>query len=284
MFCVRCGKEIEENTAFCSYCGASLSSEAPAPTEENGVATLFHSILGKNQFRLAAIFYLISVCASVLATIIGGEFPVLNIVMYVFILISLFKLNNLAVSSAPLIAFASPLKTLRIIVKIYRIVLWVVVGIFAVCGLLIAFVGAIAGVGIGEIIEEALNEANLSLYDGVISSLGGIALVFMGTIFIVLAIIVALLNVFSFGSYYKTVSSAELTAGTGTYKIEALGATRGWLIFTVVCQCISALSIFIDIGPTTLLGLVSTGFNIAFTCLLINCIDEIKNSRQFEIL
>ncbi len=284
MFCVHCGKEIEENSSFCSYCGGSQMPNTAENEAENGVLTLFRSVFGSKNFRLATIFYLVSVCASTLATIIGGELSLLNVAMYVFILISFFKLNKSATDNSPLIAFASPLKTLRIIVKIYRVVLWVLVGVFAVCGALISFVGIIAGAGIGEIIEEALNEANLSLYGGALSTLGGIAVTVMGIIFIVVAVIVALMNIFMLGSYYKTVSSAELSARTGCYQLEAVDATRSWLIFTVVCQCISALTVILEINASIILGLVSTGFSIAFAVLMLNCIDEIKNSRQIENL
>ncbi len=33
MFCGNCGKEIEDTSEFCSYCGAAVEKEAPAEND-----------------------------------------------------------------------------------------------------------------------------------------------------------------------------------------------------------------------------------------------------------
>lgn len=274
MFCVHCGKNLVNNASFCSYCGASQAPEAKQTNGENSVATLFQSFFGSTNFLVATVFFLVFVCASALSNITSGVLPIG--IFHVLVTIAFFKLQGLAKKGAPLFAFVAPLKMLRIIIKIYRIVLWVLVGVVAVCGAIISFVGVIAGAGLGEIIEEALHEADIYLYDGAISHLGGIALLFIGIIFVFLAAIIAIINAFAFGAFYKTVSSAEFSAQTGKYQIDALGSTRGWLIFTIVCQCISSIAFFADINASTILGLISTGFNVTFTILIIGSINNIK--------
>ncbi len=284
MFCVHCGKEIEDGAAFCSYCGENQTVGSAEANEENQIASLFHSLFGNDNFRLATVFYIIYAVASVLSGLVSDTFAAGNIVLHIFVLIALFKLNNLARNGAPLIAFTSPLKTLRIILNVYRIILWVGVGIFAVCALLTILVGGIAGSEFGQIFEESLNEANIYLSDGAISSLGGITMFIFGILFMILAVALALVNVFMFGSYYKSVRSAEWTAGTGNYNIESLSATYSWLIVTIVFSSISALSVLTDINLASVLELISTVFNIAFTALILKLIGKLKNSGQIENL
>lgn len=284
MFCVHCGKGIEDGAAFCSCCGENQTTEAAEVREENRIASLFYSLFGNNDFRLATVFYLIYAIASVLSGLVSDTFAAGNIVLHVFVLIALFKLNGLARDGAPLIAFTSPLKTLRIILNVYRIILWVAVGIFAVCALLTILVGGIAGSEFGQFFEETLIETNIYLSDGMISSLGGIAMFIFGLLFMIVAVVIALVNVFMFGSYYKSIRSAEWTAGTGNYNIESLSATYSWLIVTIVFGSISALSVFADINLASVLELIATVFNIAFTALILKLIGKLKNSGQIENL
>ena len=280
MFCVHCGKEIPENAASCSFCGRKQVPDTQAPAEENGVATIFHSVFGSNNFHLAVVFFLVYACASTLLTLASGELPLP--IIDIFIILSFFKLHKLGKDSAPLFSFTSPLKTLRIIVKIYRVLLWILVGVLAVCGVIVAIAGAVSD---ADFTEEIMNESNISLYGDIFLKHGGISVAFIGIIFILVAIVIAVLNVFTFGSFYKSVKSVEWTAGTGKYQIRNLGSTYGWLIFVLVCTSVSTLDVIDSAANAeTILSLIATGFHFAFTILILNCIKQLKNSRQIENL
>ncbi len=282
MFCVHCGKEIEENAAFCSNCGTKQASTVYEPQETKG-ATVFHSVFGSNTFHIATVFFLVYVCASALANIVNGILPFS--IFHIFITIALFRLHSLAKKDAPLFAFASPLKTLRVVIKIYRVLLWIAVGFLAFAGVIITLLGIFSSVSSAEILEELLNESNIAIFGGAFLTLGGIALYILGIIVLSVAVLVAVMNIFCFGAYYKAAKSAEWTAGTGVYQLKGLGATYGWMIFTIVSVCISTLSALTALdNPANIIGLVANGFFVVFSILMLNCINQAKNSRQIENL
>ncbi len=274
MFCIHCGKEIENGTAFCSYCGGEQIVNSNSTANGNDVLSLFHLNFGSNNFHLATVFYLVSVCAAALSNIAAGSMPLP--ILEIFIIISLFKLNNLGKQNAPLLAFASPLKTLRVIVNIYMVVLWVLIGIFGVCGIILCASGSFIGVGVAEVFEKALSEYNFSLYAEELSELGGLIFAVLGIIFIIVAVVCALFNVFMYGSFYKTAKSTEWTAGTGRFLIEKVDSTYKWLVFMVVMSCISATFTLFSSGAVGILTTVSTGFSVAFLILVLGILKNFK--------
>ncbi len=274
MFCVHCGKEIENGATFCSYCGGSQEVKTEKATEENGVLSRFQALFSDNKFHLATLFFLVSTVAAALSTIASGEVPLP--VLEIFIIISLFKLGNLAKSGAPLISFASPLKTIKIIVNIYSVILWVLVGIFGVCGIILAVAGSAIGVGAAEIFESVVSDFDISFFGEFLSESGGIIFTVIGIIFIVAAVICALLNVFMYGSFYKTAKSAEWTAGSGTFVLEKVESTYKWLVFTAVMSGISALFTGVS-NVANLLNFVSGGFNVAFIVMILLLLKNFKN-------
>ena len=282
MFCKKCGKKIPDNSLFCTFCGAEQGETAPME-QSGGAATVFHSVCASNDFHLLTVFYLVSVCASALASVAVGTVPLP--IIQIFIIIALFKLEKLAKQNAPLADFASPLKTFRIIINIYRIFCWIAAIIIGVCGAITLIAGgALAAGGIAEYAEEFLSEVDLApQLVPLVSSLGGMFIGFLGIIFIVIGIITAVLNIFMYGSFYKTAESAELSAKTGDIYIDSLSKTRVWLIVSAVLSGISALST-LSAGIAGVLGFVGAGFNVVFMIFVIKILDNLKNYRQNGIL
>ncbi len=281
MFCKNCGKEIVDNSLFCTFCGAEQGEKAPMK-QGDGTASIFHSVCASNNFHLLTLFFLISVCASALISVAAGTLPLP--IIEIFIIVALFKLEKLAKSGSPLSEFASPLKTFRVIIKIYQVLSWIVAVILFVCGVITLFAGgALAGGGIATLADEFLAEVDLAELEPFVSALGGMFVGFLGIIFIVIGVVMALLNIFMYGSFFKTAESAELSAKTGDIYFTSLSTTRAWLIVSAVLNGISALSSLGD-GVTAVLGFVAAGFQIAFTVFAIKALDNLKNYRQNEIL
>lgn len=278
MFCVHCGKEINENALFCTFCGEPTGNETET-TQNTNQLTAFLSVFSGNNFRLATLFFLVSVVASAAGTLFSGELPLP--ILEIFLIISFFKLKSLSPESAPHLAFASPLKTIRIIVNIQRIIIYVLSVIFIVCGLLLVFSGGVLGLGLGEIFEDFLNETDMRWFGAATSVASGIIFSVIGIIFIVLSVILALFGIFMYNSFYKTAKSAEWTAGTGSLNLESLDSTKKWIIVLMVFEIFSLLSL-IGGGTAAIFNLVSVGFSIAFMYKLLKCIDEVKNSGQIE--
>lgn len=285
MYCSYCGKQVSDTAAFCPNCGKSLKAEVSAPVfspEQTKVNSLFHSVFGTDKFRLAAIFFTVATAVDAISTLIGGKFPFP--VLRIFVIISLFKLNSLANAQSPFNTFASPLKTLRIIINIERIVMWVVVGLLGICGLIFLFLGS--AVGSTGIAEEFFNLDSTYSF-AADAELAGIIWAVLAIFIIIIAVICALLNVFMYGSFYKCAKSTEWTAGTGKYMIKKLSSTYGWLIFMIVIDSLVAFTGFISLVSGTsvfasLLSLTAVGFNIAALAIFANTVSEIKNSRQIE--
>lgn len=248
MFCTYCGKEIDNSAEFCTYCGRptsepnSVSVEAAA--QPMGEA-LFGGVFEDKTFFTATVFYTIATALSFLANILLGEImpPVLNI----FVIFALFKINSLYNSGAPLLSFASPIKILRVIVNIIRIVCWVVAGILGVCGAILTFSG-FALRGAADIADFAfaleLDAQSQAILEKITEGLGiglGLIIGVMGIVFIVIAAALLVLALFMYGSFYKSAKSAENAANTGEILLEKVNATRGWLIASAVIGIISAV-------------------------------------------
>lgn len=274
MFCIHCGKEIENGTAFCSFCGGAQATASPeVTTEETGVLALFHSVFGDTKFHLATLFFLVATCASALAGIVVGSvtIPILQI----FIIISLFKLDKLGKEGAPLLAFAAPLKTIRIIMNVYRIFLWIFVALFGIFGVIFCASGPLLGSAFVEVFDTLITDFNIPYLAEFITDYSGIIFLIFGIMFIVVAVICALFNVFMYGAFYKTAKSTEWTAGTGNYIVEKIDATSGWLKFSVVMSAISMVFTGFSTAQSVL-TVVSLGFNIAFLVIALELLKKLK--------
>lgn len=282
MICKRCAKEIPDNSLFCTFCGSEQGETAPLK-DEGGASTVFHSVCASNNFHLLTVFYLVSACASFLAGVATGVVAVP--IIQIFIIVALFKLEKLAKENADLSAFASPLKTFRVIIKIYQVFSWIGAVLLFVCGVITIIAGILlAGGGVMEYAEEFLSELDIApQLEPLISSLGGIFIGVLGIIFIVFGVIIALLNVFMYGSFFKTAESAELSAKTGDIYFASLSQTRTWLIVSAVLSGVSALS-SLGTGIEGVLGFVGAGFQIACVVFAVKTLDNIKNYRQNGIL
>lgn len=275
MFCKQCGKEIADNSLFCTFCGAEQCADSVAT--ENGAISIFHSLFSSNNFHLLTLFYLVSVCATAIANLAAGvvRLPILE----AFVIFAFFKLQKLAKENQPLEAFASPLKTLRIIVDINRVFAWIMVAIFIICGVvMIVADGTFYSIFADLIGDLGSEEASLAF-----SSIGTAVIAVCGAIFIFGGVIGALLTIFMYGSFRKTAKSAELSAKTGDIYISSVSATRKWLVVFMVLNAISFAS---NSTPSTIgiFSFIATCFNLVFLFLLFKLLGNIKNYRQNGIL
>ena len=274
MYCKNCKKEIEDNSSFCSYCGASQEVKRSVDMSDNPLNAHFSTVFNSNYFRLATLFYLVYAVASAISTLASGETPLP--IADIFILISLFRIKKLAFQNAPVNLYAPSFKIARIVITVLNVLIWIAAVAFAVCGILLTFSGALAGVGIAELIEELLNETNISLFGTSLSVLGGIFITVIGIIFIVISIITMLVNIFVIGTFKNVALSAEQTAQTGVYSLRKLEACQKCFLVLGVLKGISALSLISNLSATTLFDLVATIFYIAALIYFSRCAYDLK--------
>lgn len=248
MFCTYCGKEIDNSAEFCSFCGRPTNEpdtvSAEAVAQPTGAA-LLGGVFEDKTFFTATVFYTAATVLSFLANVFSGEImpPVLNI----FVIYALFKINSLYNSGAPLSSFAAPIKILRVIVNIIRIVSWVVAGILGVCGAILTF----SGFALKDAVDISdfafaleLDGQSQAIFEKITEGLGiglGVIISCMGIFFILVAVALLVLALFMYGSFYKTAKSAEAAATSGEILIEKANATRKWLVVSAVFGIISAV-------------------------------------------
>ncbi|MCD7917427.1 MAG: PH domain-containing protein [Clostridiales bacterium] len=71
MFCVKCGKEIDDETAFCPFCGATIK-KAPAP-EDSGISVMCQTarVFIVLQSIFLAFLLFVGVCFLLASTMLG---------------------------------------------------------------------------------------------------------------------------------------------------------------------------------------------------------------------
>lgn len=277
MYCKHCGQELEENVVFCHNCGKAVNDLNETTF---GTTSLSFRFEGKNFFY-AILFFTLSTVFTFLSGMFSGS---VNIpILQIFVIISFWKLNNCAKNGAPITQYVSPLKTLCIVVKIQRILIWIIVGVFSVVGILMLVIGASANAELIDSFVEGINEGMIKI-EGIDALLGGamtlllqnigLFLIIFGAIFFVVAAVCLVFNLTMYKSYYKCVESFEQSARVGIFKTEKQDSVRKWLVFNLVCSCISALGQINVSGTASLVSVGAVAFEICYLIFFIRFLKE----------
>ena len=283
MYCKYCGQLLEDNALFCHSCGKQVSDTAAENVILDTEPVAFGGKFADKNFFMATLFFTISIAAAFLSSIMMGEINVP--ILQIFAVVSFWRLHNLSKQGETLVSFASPLKTIRVVVKVERIVLWVITGVFSVVGILMVMAGATAN-------QEFINSL-VEITDSLTTELGGLEqlagitaefiianiglfLIVFGGIFFFAAIVCLVFNLTMYKSFYKCAASYEEVAKSGVYAIEKQSSVRKWLIFSCVCSCISLLGVLDTSNFTALLTLLATVAEICYLVFFIKLLKEEK--------
>ena len=252
MKCKVCGKEVPEYFRVCDACGADMTPPAAEPvvTEQPldsqpitipSAADLYDPIsqklsakFGGAAFLIAAILFAVY---SAISTFILGSLPIIEIIATV----AMFMLYGKARAKADTYEYRSPLKMMSGIALAEYIIGWVIVGLFAVIGGLIALMG-VAYDSLDLDMADVGDFSELASLGIDLETMLGIVLVVFGVVFVVIAIVCIFFNIFCIGRMRKCAKSFADSCESGVWFIEKLGAVRGWLITLGVFQSLSALS------------------------------------------
>lgn len=287
MFCSNCGTEVSGNTNFCTNCGCAVENEqltAEKITEKVSAAFSSKTFLG------ALIFYSVAVIFSIIPLALGMEidFPIINIIVAV----SFWCLYSNAKNMSHFSSYIAPIKTVRITLKVLRIIIWIVVGSLAVASLIL-LAAAIMFSKFGPEFLDVFADFDVSSSWFNIQSISPEEPIFFTVLialcvaFLLISFLVALLNIFAFGSFYKMANSFENGLKTGNMFVQKAKATKDWLIVMGVCSLVAVLFSFKMLENTneTALNMLNILSSICsgIACLLFAkvCKEEIF-SRQIE--
>ena len=277
MFCNKCGARLAEDAVFCTVCGtrvasASCDSSEPVKTCEANEQTdgaynanpisfedLSDSAISKiitafssSAFLALCILFTISVGAAALT----GSIDIINILFAV----GLWLIRTAAVTNNTA-GFSTPFRMISALTTIGVVLRWIAVGllllssvIFFVAGIMAPpFDELMAEVDSREAYEVIMIESGAGLdeivtYDDFMTAwnividflmMGG--LIIFGSVMVVIAIILALVNIFCYHSIRRCAKSFVNAYNTNEKCFVSVNTVANWLLVLGVLEIVSAV-------------------------------------------
>lgn len=258
MVCKFCNTQVDENFEFCPNCGAKVHSDAQpengsaqqnaapyqpnvAPVQQPGVWDLFKSVFSSNMFLIICILMSVSPVVSIISsaminiqTLIGS---LISSILVILIVVSMWRLYFAASQNGGLMPMASSFNTIKVVVTIQWIFIWISVALVGIAALI-----CLAG---SSFIHDIINEISRDLDYEAAAILRDVSGLIGGVFFLVLAItdaIIILINIFFIGNARKCTASFADTAGFARFAFNKLGVVQGWLMVSGICTAITAVS------------------------------------------
>lgn len=266
MKCINCGFELEEQSKFCTVCGAQVVAIEPTCISTNADKIL--SALKDKMFLAICILYSIG---TVLSTTANG-ISIIQILITVFLWLTYAKsLKN--------IADASHLRGISGCVYANYIINNVLSAIIIVCGAVLTLVFAIFA-DTPEFIESfEVNIGSLSfLLDTLPQKFIAMFSWLFGVLFIVVGALLLVFNLLATRKIHRFAKSVHMSVSDPSVELENPKMVTGWLIFLAVCSGILALSSL----ATNIVAAISTGCTAAVAILSVVLINKyfIQNDAQ----
>ena len=96
MFCTNCGKEIDDDAIYCSYCGVKVSIEEERKEEHN---ILNINIISKESTKLFLILLVVGLISSIVNIIIyNTTIQVIFVLIFAISIFSIWRLNRIGIT------------------------------------------------------------------------------------------------------------------------------------------------------------------------------------------
>ncbi|MBO7217223.1 MAG: zinc ribbon domain-containing protein [Clostridia bacterium] len=248
MKCAFCGFESETDFAFCPSCGKEVRLESlDVAKNSNPAASLLLSVINDKLFFVLCV--LLTVGSGF--ALISGNVNVISILATVFAWIVYTSAKNSN------IADAKNLRCLSGTVYANYIITNISAVIFFVCAVIILLLSAVVSSNSAQFISELsdlLKDEFPSFLGEYSEMLLSVFSIILGILFIVVAAVVLIFNIFGLRNIHKFVKSAYICAETGVMNFEKCKTASTWLTVYGVLGYISALSAL----EGSLLGFISS--------------------------
>jgi len=280
MRCNNCGFESLDTAVFCPHCGVKLEKEIDETVieqvkiefdeqnetfEQTEYIPCFRDKVGAMLKSGLFLTLCILVSASAAFGISAGTVPILNILATIFLwlVFSKARKNQLDIKN---------LRCLSGVVYASYVINWVIVGIFGFVGVICATFSDFmtSKVDFFEIIDEIreeipqledganiiINNTNISLFMKIIAF-----------VIIILAVFVALFNVFGIKKIHSFTKSFYQSAAANENMLQRVNATTGWLLFLGIVSAIGALGSISESSAFLSVGASSASYFVAYALI-----------------
>lgn len=290
MVCKNCQTEVQNGEKFCPTCGAFLeqqNQEGYVPQGQNvppqnqpGYVNPEESAFVYGMFKQecsSKLFLALCVLASVnpvLTILSAGLSGIVNAVIPALFAISAWMMYLAATQNNDATGFVNPLKIISVVTTVQWVLNWVLVGLFALVGVLF-----LAGSdSLNGYMDEFLYSYGFGLSD-LFSDMIAVA----GVIFFILAGVYAVLNVFYFGNLRKCTASFRDSAIFGRFMVQKVGAIKTWFMVVGVLSAISVVSNLTQFGGfVSLLGIVGGACGAATYIVASKVLENVKKATNCD--
>lgn len=283
MNCIKCGKEIPDNSAFCPFCSNPVAKSvddfktetAENPTVENADAEGQTVIVNPVREKILPFFkdslflaMCILVSVSTVFSVFSKNISVLHILFTIFLWLIFSKAKQNAID----------IKNMRNVsgtVFAYYVIIWVAIGITAL-GSVLSIIGLVAAgnaVGFSRLLNQILSKSSgviggsdilSNLISG--SMIAAIAIAFI-IIILVCCIAASLINIFAMRNIHKFARSLYVSAANGVFAFEEVKATTIWLLILGIFRGINSLTTINDLTAFVANGSISAAYIVAYVLL-----------------
>jgi hypothetical protein len=244
MRCIRCGFESENTPRFCPNCGYELNPTPPGwdnapniptapPVPENPAADAILKVLRSNLFLVICILISVGALMSMAA---GGGVPVVQILLAVFLWLTYSQAYKGA-------ADAAHLRCVSGTVYAQYVITYVAAGLVALCGLI--FAAAVTMIADSpELYNEILTGMQLdpdveAIVSGILTGMPGTVVM---VIFLVVAVLMVVINIFSLRYIHRFAKSVYRSILDRRLTLDSANIARTWLFVMGGFSAVSALS------------------------------------------
>lgn len=263
MYCSSCGKEIPDESKFCPICGATVSAPGEPTADAQayscdtaglepqsiGVVGRFASAFRDKLFMAVCILMSTALGLSILSSAVDQSLS-LNVISLLFVIFLWMIFAGAQKNTVNLTGMKGVSGTM----KALCILLWIAVGFLALFGIIFFAVPSL----LGGLFETALQHYEEEL-SGLFVLGGSMVSVAIGFVFLFMAVILTLFNIFGYHSIHRMMKTMCTSVLNNYEQIDKLKAGKGWLMAFGVLNGLSALTVL----ATSPMNALATGSTAA---------------------
>ncbi len=256
MVCKNCNTEVQNGEKFCPTCGAFLEQQEQQQYNPTGAEVppqyqpdyadpqesefVFGMLKQECSSKLFLALCILASVGPVMTLLSMGLSGIISAAIPAILAISCWVMYVSATQNKDITGFINPLKTINVVATVEWVINWVAVGLVGLVAV-IFFIGAGALDGMMDMVMDGFEDAfggmiTTDMFEGMFAVLGIIMLLVAG--------LIAVINIFYYGNLRKCTASFKDSAIYGRFMVAKVGTVKTWLMVMGVISAISAISSF----------------------------------------